>query len=154
MYLTVALLRAGLDVQCPKRGPDALLTIDSQRIWIEATCATAGVDGLPDSVPRPHYAKAGETTVATERPTDAMTLRIRNSLHFIDGSMPHISAVLGSREDAANRPRRLGDGLALFPNLSAANAWPAGSIPLGQEWIPTHLTVGDVDLEKHSYIEA
>jgi hypothetical protein len=73
---------------------------------------------------------------------------------FIDGSMPRISAVLGSREDAANRPRRLGDGLALFPNLSAANAWPAGSIPLGQEWVPTHLTVGDVDLEKHSYIEA
>src|SRR5690606_24441790 len=51
MYLTVALLRAGLNVQCPKPGPDVLLTIGDRRLWIEATCATAGAPGLPDSVP-------------------------------------------------------------------------------------------------------
>lgn len=37
-------------------------------------------------------------------------------LPLVDGTMPHISAVLGSTEDAVNRPRRLGDWFVLYPN--------------------------------------
>jgi type I restriction enzyme S subunit len=239
MYLAVGLLRAGLNVSCPKPGPDVLLMHGGRRIWIEATCATPGVRGLPDSVPEPRYWKPGEgEPEATDRPTGAMTLRIRNSLdakervfasyvangivppgditmiainvHAIPnawadmddlmrrtlyglgdlmisihretrkvletmhadtptiskksgavvnvnafslgGSMSHISAVLGSREDCANRPARLGDGFAIYPNLNAASSWPAGTIQLGEEWIPTQLPDGSVDLNKTSYL--
>jgi hypothetical protein len=53
---------------------------------------------------------------------------------FIDGSMGHVSAVLGSRADAANLPGRLGDDLVLYPNLTAIAPWPEGSIQLGDEW--------------------
>lgn len=237
MYLTVALLRAGLDVRCPKPGPDVLLTVDDRRVWIEATCATAGAPGLPDSVPERPIPKAGEAPVVTSVPTDAITLRLRNSLHekeqkiqgyiangivatgdvtavainvfavpdawpdlddqmrrmlyglghltlsinvdtkaivgssyqerpsiekkstsapvsvapFASGSMPHVSAVIGSREDAANRPPRLGDGFSVYPNIGATNPWPAGAIPLGQEWLVTHVQNG-ADLGRLSYI--
>jgi len=221
MYLAVSLIRAGYNVQCPKPGPDVLLTIGDQRIWIEAVCAKAGEAGLPDSVPQPQFAVDGEEPVMRRTPKDQMTLRIRNSLHvkeqkfrhylynnivrptdvtvisinvhdvpyawvdmdelmqrslyglgdiafavnrntraiedrrrlhrpviekqstrepvevqpFIDGSMAHISAVLGSREDAGNLPSRLGDGFALFPNLTATIPWPSNSISLGEEWL-------------------
>ena len=54
---------------------------------------------------------------------------------FIDCSMPHIAAVLGSSSDMVNLPRRLGDDFALFPNLSCEMAWPEGSIKLGEEWV-------------------
>lgn len=226
MYLTVALLRAGLNVTCPKSrtgGPDVLVTMgDGARIWIEATCATPGAAGQPDSVPEPRYADvgAGEKPVATSRPTEQMVLRIRSALSakeiayrnyleagivaatdvlaiainvhavhwafadmgdlmmralygrgdlvltlnretrtvvdshhdqlthiakkktgatvgvqaFIDESLLHISAVIGSRADAVNLPRRLGDDLTLFPNLTAKVGWPPGTIQLGEEW--------------------
>ena len=222
MYLTVALLRAGLNVTCPKPGPDILLTLaGGTRIWIEATCATPGQPGLPDSVPPPQYAAVGASPVVTSRPTEQMALRIRNAVSakeavfrgyvttgivaatdvqvvavnvhavhglwadmgdlmmrslygvgdmvltldrstgtvvdqrhaqithiakkstgamvgvqpFIDGSLPHISSIIGSRADAVNLPdRRLGDDLTLFPNLTGSVAWPAGTVPLGAEW--------------------
>lgn len=227
MYLTVALLRAGLNVSCPKSksgGPDILVTsANGSRVWIEATCATPGEPGQPDSVPQPRYADigAGEKPVVTSRPTEQMVLRIRNALSakevayrsyltagivapndalviainvhavhglwadmgdlmmrsfygvgdlvltidrdtgtiikndhnqlthvakkktgaivgvlpFIDESMPHVSAVVGSRADAVNLARRLGDDLTLFPNLTARVGWPTGTIRLGEEWI-------------------
>lgn len=80
MYLTVSLLRAGLNVQCPKPGPDNLLTVNGQRLWIEATCASPGEPGRPDAVPAPVYAKAGEQPEARPVPQNQMVLRIRNSL--------------------------------------------------------------------------
>lgn len=86
MYLTVALIRAGLNVSSPKPkggGPDILLTLDGgKRIWIEATCATPGTPESPDSIPAPRYADiaAGEKPIVTSRPTEQMMLRIRNSL--------------------------------------------------------------------------
>lgn len=226
MYLSVALLRAGLNVSCPKPktgGPDILVTMASgARLWIEATCATPGEPGQPDSVPEPRYANiaAGEKPIVTSRPTEQMVLRIRNSLSakerayrnylaagivgptdvlaiainvhavyglwadmgdlmmrsfygvgdlvltlsrdtgavvsshhnqlthiekkktgaavavqpFIDESLPHVSAVIGSRADAVNLPRRLGDDLATLPNLTAKVGWPTGTINLGEEW--------------------
>ena len=234
MYLTVALLRAGIDVTCPKSkagGPDILVTMaDGARIWIEATCATPGAPGEPDSVPEPRYADigAGEKPIVTSRPTEQMVLRLRNALaakeiayrnyleagivaatdvlavainvhavHWafadmndlmlralygrgdlvltvnretlkvvdshhdqithvtkkktgasvgvqplIDGSFPHISAVIGSGADAGNLPRRLGDDLILFPSLTANVAWPTGTIELGEEWTFAQATDG------------
>lgn len=226
MYLTVALLRAGMSVTCPKfnrGGPDILVTMaDGARIWIEATCATSGAPGHPDSVPEPRCADvgAGEKPIATSRPTEQMVLRIRSALAakeiayrnyleagivaatdvlaiainvhavhwaftdmgdlmmralygrgdlvltlnretrrvvdshhsqlthiakrktggtvgvqpFVDGSLPHVSAVIGSRVDCVNLARRLGDDLTLFPNLTGRLGWRAGTIQLGEEW--------------------
>lgn len=226
MYLTVTLLRAGHNVSCPKfktGGPDILLTMDNRkRVWIEATCATPGRPGEPDSVPEPRFVNiaAGEKPVVTSRPTEQMVLRLRSALSakeskfrkyleagtveaadvlavainvhavywafadmdelmkralygqgnivltvsretrkivdshheqvehiakkktgepvgvrpFIDQSLPHISAVLGSRADAANLPRQLGGDLSLFPNLTAQVGWQASTIRLGEEW--------------------
>lgn len=237
MYLTVALIRANFDVQCPKPGPDILLTIGNRRIWIEATCASAGEPGRPDSVPPPHISELGDPVLVVNRPTDAMTLRIRNSLDikarkfhdyvangiveqfditvvainihdipnawmdmddlmrrtlyglgnitvkidprtnsildqghehrreiskrssgnkvnlqpFNDGSLSHISAVLGSSEDVVNRPNRLGDCFGLFPNLVAAIPWLEGTIRLGNEWIHSMEPNGDSYLAKVSY---
>jgi hypothetical protein len=81
MYLTVSLIRAGYNVQCPKPGPDVLVTINGRGLWIEATCATSGEMGLPDSVPAPVYAKEGEPGEFRDVPKDQRVLRIRNSLH-------------------------------------------------------------------------
>jgi hypothetical protein len=221
MYLTVALLQAGLDVQCPKPGPDVLLTVDQRRIWIEAVCASAGVPGALDSVPEPDYATLREKPVVTELPRDQMVLRIRNSLAakdvkfqeyiesgivgaedicvtainvhaiprawpdmrdlmmtalygvgnlvvtldretgdivsthheqitsiskqasgaavgvqpFTDGSMSHISAVIGSNTDAGNLSGRFGDDFGVYPNVTSTVPWIAGAIPLGEEMI-------------------
>jgi hypothetical protein len=236
MYLSVALLRAGYAVECPKPGPDILLTFNGCRIWIEATCASAGEHGLLDSVAAPLVSAPNESPAVTDRPTREMTLRIRNSLDtkekqirkyiecgivapadvvaiaidiagipnawadlqdlmhrtlyglgdlqlkldpaknaladagythepsttkaktgspvnlqsFADGSLPHISAVLGSWMQLGNlSSHRLGDDLALFPNITAGVSWPVGTIRLGQEWAAES---GNQRLRKISYI--
>lgn len=214
MYLTVSLLRLGLDIQCPKPGPDILLTSGSRRIWIEAVCATSGQKGFPDSVPELVPGKLMDV------PKDPYVLRIRNSLDqkarifsnyiknrivgqdditvvaisvwsaglwpqdmlacmprslygigdpileydkvtgeqvgsryemmteirkrssgspvvvqpFTDGSVPHISAVLASWANVVSLPKRLGDDCILYPNLSCANPWLKGTVPMGEEW--------------------
>ena len=51
MYLTVSLLRTGIDVCCPKPGPDIQVKLDGRHIYVEAVCATSGEPNLPDSVP-------------------------------------------------------------------------------------------------------
>lgn len=218
MYLTVALMRSGLAVQCPKPGPDIGLKINGRQIWIEATCASAGEEGKPDSVPKDISQPDVVADVVTDRPTDQMTLRIRNSLDvkqrkfqewiadgivgpgdltviainvhdipmawpdmndlmrralyglgnevltsngdiivrrshesrpeikkstgsavcmrpFVDGSLAHISAVLGSTEDVVNRSRCMGEGFILYPNVAATTAWLVGTISLGREWV-------------------
>ena len=213
MYLTVSLMRLGLEIRCPKPGPDILLTSGGRHIWIEAVCATSGQKGLPDSVPEAQHGKVVDT------PIDKYVLRIRNSLDekarkfrtyiengtvgrddvlvvainvwavelgphlyhcmqkslygegdlvlyydrgtgktvgsghettpkidkqsgaqigvtpFLDGSMPHISAVLASWATAVTPPLRLGDDCVLYPNLSCTNTWPEGVVPLGEEWV-------------------
>lgn len=57
-----------------------------------------------------------------------------NMQPFINASMSHITAVLGSCADAANRPNELGDDFMLFPNPTAKVPWPKGLIQLGEEW--------------------
>ncbi|MDH3714201.1 MAG: hypothetical protein OET44_10185 [Gammaproteobacteria bacterium] len=80
MYLTVALMRLGMAVQCPKPGPDILVTVDGRRVWIEAVCASPGAAGKPDSVPEPEYVRAGDNPIVSSVPKDQMVLRLRNSL--------------------------------------------------------------------------
>lgn len=222
MYLTVSLLRTGLPVQRPPRpgeGPDVLLEVGGQRIWIEATCATGGTPGSPNAVEPIVYAQPGEPPVVRDLQPDLIATRITNSLHgkqqayrryldaglvgpndlaviainvsavphgyfdmvplmlralygvgnpvlhldratgavvardhqiiasvpkcgtgapvpmqsFADGSIPHISAVLASREDVWNVPGQLGAGTRWHPNLTATNPWPAGLLPVGAE---------------------
>jgi hypothetical protein len=75
MYLTIALLRAGYSIECPKPGPDVLVKLDGRRIWIEATCANPGQEGLPDTVPERPAAGA-----AWRVPHDLLALRVCNAL--------------------------------------------------------------------------
>jgi len=51
---------------------------------------------------------------------------------FLDGSLPHISAALGSSVDLANHPDPLGRDFVVFPNVTSRIAWPD----------PLHLKVG------------
>jgi hypothetical protein len=222
MYLTVTLLRNGLPVQRPPKpgtGPDVLLDMAGRRVWIEATCATGGRDGEPDSVPPLVYAAPDATCTAGAVPHDLIAMRITGALDakqrafsnyiatglvrahdlmvvainvhdvphgyfdmepmmlralygigaevlhidrdtrqivarehsviesvpkrgtgnpvsmrtFVDGSVPHVSAVLGSRENVWNMPDLLGAGTRLHPNVTAMNPWPEGLLPVGCE---------------------
>ena len=54
---------------------------------------------------------------------------------FTDGSMPHISAILGSGVHAFCPPSELGQDFILYPNLTADNHWPAGFLPLESEYV-------------------
>ena len=53
---------------------------------------------------------------------------------FTDGSIAHISAILGSSENAFNLREERGQGFILYPNLTAVSQWPDGLVPLGREW--------------------
>ena len=53
---------------------------------------------------------------------------------FADGTMAHISAVLGSGVNAFNLPEELGQDFILYPNVTAEARWPDGLLPLGREW--------------------
>ncbi len=212
MYLTVSLARSGHKVECRKPGPDVLLHVDGQRIWIEAVCATSGEPGWPDSVP------GLETGKARREPTEQYVLRVRNALDekqkkyrkyvkdgivshddvtvvalnvyeidrlgphidahirrslygvgdpilqldrwrrpvgiqhahfeairkssgasvslmpFVDRSTMHVSALLASDANMANRPAKLGDDFVLYPNVSGQRPWRQGILKLGREW--------------------
>ena len=74
MYLTAWMIEAQCNVQSYNSGPDVLIEVDDQRIWVEATCATSGNPTKPDSIPRQVLGR-----VSLE-PTNQYVLRIRNSL--------------------------------------------------------------------------
>jgi hypothetical protein len=58
MYLTCALQeyanRQGIEISCPKPGPDILLEHEGNRVWVEAVIATNGEPGRPDTVVDPN----------------------------------------------------------------------------------------------------
>ena len=54
---------------------------------------------------------------------------------FIDGSMSHISVLLGSGVNAWNLPGELGEDFILYPNLASTQQWPYGIVPIDREWM-------------------
>lgn len=82
MYLAVVLLRAGLDVRCPKEGaPDVRVQHrDGAVLWIEAVAPTGGDDSNPDRVTYPAPRQPGEEPVAYWVPIDQVTMRVSGVL--------------------------------------------------------------------------
>lgn len=81
MYIAVPLLRAGLDIQCPKQGaPDVRVQHrDGRVMWIEAIAPTGGDESNPDRVVYPKR-KPGEPAVAYRVPVDQVTMRVSGAL--------------------------------------------------------------------------
>jgi len=82
MYLTVVLLRAGLEVHCPAEGaPDVRVQHrDGRVVWIEAVAPTGGVEANPDHVAYPPQRQPGEEYVAYRVPIDQVTMRVSGAL--------------------------------------------------------------------------
>lgn len=82
MYLAVALLRAGLDISCPKENaPDVRVQHgDGRVLWLEAVAPTGGDESNRDRVEYPRPAP-GEGSVAYPVPTEQVTLRVVGALH-------------------------------------------------------------------------
>jgi hypothetical protein len=82
MYLTCTFLEnaaeRGYSVSCPKPGPDILLELNDDRIWIEAVAATNGQRGKPDSLVEPG---PGPNGVYSYRiPEEKIVLRYTNAI--------------------------------------------------------------------------
>lgn len=54
---------------------------------------------------------------------------------FINGTKPHIAAILVNCSDLANRSDQLGSDFLLCPNLTPKTPWPQGYLKLGSEWL-------------------
>lgn len=72
MMLTVALLDGGIDISCPKPGPDICISSDVRTVWIEAVTPSSGSG--PNSVPIPPNDKM------FDYPEPQIILRFRNAL--------------------------------------------------------------------------
>jgi hypothetical protein len=82
MYLTVALLRAGLKLECPAgAAPDVRIRYpDGRVLWLEAIAPTGGDESNPDRVE--HFRPApGEKFAAGYVPRDRVTMRVSSALH-------------------------------------------------------------------------
>lgn len=81
MYLTVALVRAGLNVECPATAaPDVQIRYAHGRVlWVEAIAPTGGDESNPDRVE--HFRLSpGESSVAGYVPRDQVTMRVSSAL--------------------------------------------------------------------------
>jgi type I restriction enzyme S subunit len=72
MMLTVALLDGGIDISCPKPGPDIRISSDDRTVWVEAVAPSSGLG--PNSVPIPPDDKM------FDYPEPQIILRFRNAL--------------------------------------------------------------------------
>ncbi len=80
MYLAVALLRAGLTIECPPEGaPDVRVQHRDGVLWLEAIAPTGGDESNPDRVVQPR-AVPGESSVAYYVPRDQIAIRICGAL--------------------------------------------------------------------------
>jgi hypothetical protein len=81
MYLTVALLRAGIQLECPETGaPDIRAVIDGRIVWIEATAPTGGAESNPDRVVETRPTDPSQESVAYRVPTENVILRVSGAL--------------------------------------------------------------------------
>ena len=82
MYLAVVLLRAGVNVQCPKEcAPDVKVEYPGGRVlWIEAVAPTGGDESNPDRVAYPRRREPGEPVVAYRVPIDQVIMRVSGAL--------------------------------------------------------------------------
>jgi hypothetical protein len=81
MYLAVALLRAGIEFECPETAaPDIRAVIDGRVVWIEATAPTGGDASNPDRVVQPRATDASQEPVAYKVPTENVILRVSGAL--------------------------------------------------------------------------
>jgi hypothetical protein len=113
MYLTCYFIEAGLEVTCPKPGPDVGVVVEGRRVWFEATSPTRGADGHPDQVPELRAAAPGEVPVVHDTPNEKLMLRYLSAIsEKYDRQYPRwLKAGVVSPDDAlvvAVNPRRLG----------------------------------------------
>ncbi len=80
MYLTVTMIRAGLDVACPKPGPDIRFSHAGRPVWIEMICPGPGAPGGGDSVPQTTYTEMGATPTVTTVPIRQQVLRLTGAI--------------------------------------------------------------------------
>lgn len=115
MYLAVALLRAGLDISCPKgNAPDVRAQYrDGRVLWLEAVAPTGGDESNPDRVVYAESAPS-ERPVAHYVPTQQVTLRIAGALH-----------------DKAKKLKRYRDQRVIAHNEQALVAINVNGIPHG-----------------------
>ena len=52
---------------------------------------------------------------------------------FVNGTMGHITAVLGSHAHVFNRPSKPGEDFALYPNFTGDVPWPQGVLKVGRD---------------------
>jgi len=102
MMLTVALLDGGIDVSCPKPGPDIRILSNDRVVWIEAVAPTSGLGS--NSVPIP------PDNQMFDYPEPQIILRFRNALdnkykgykkYIEDGTIgandPYVIAISGGQ---------------------------------------------------------
>jgi hypothetical protein len=83
MYLTVTLLRAGLNViPSVEAAPDVRVQLgDGTTLWVEAICPTGGNPDNPDHVAHAPPMKSGDRPQFGVVPREQVTLRVRGALH-------------------------------------------------------------------------
>jgi type I restriction enzyme S subunit len=75
MYLACSLMDMGINISCPKPGPDIRINTDDRVIWIEAVAPNPGSPNSPDEV------KSNKDLEAHSVPEEQIILRYRNAIH-------------------------------------------------------------------------
>ena len=108
------------------------------------------VDGIGPYI-RDHFLRSlygrGDPVIKIDRSSGAMSVSNANVVAvqkasgadvgvqpFIDASLEHVTAVLGSHASPFNRPSRIGDDFVLYPNLTGGVAWPKCVLGVGDKW--------------------
>jgi len=75
MYLACSLIDMGINISCPKPGPDIRINTGDSVTWIEAVAPTAGAPNSSDEV------RQYEDLEAHNIPEEQIVLRYRNAIH-------------------------------------------------------------------------
>lgn len=100
MDLTTALMNIGLDIACPKPGPDICISNSGNRIWVEAITPTRGdgADRIPDEPEEGVYQVPGDQIAL--RLTAAIDSKNRVHLEYLENGIclqeePYVIAING-----------------------------------------------------------